>query len=298
MDIGRTRELALTLGVLLYCSSPALVVAAATDEPAPATAEADREGLRVEQVRPDISVISGAGGNVVVWSGSDGVVMIDSGLAAKSAELFDAAARIAPGPLRFVVNTHGHADHTGGNDAAIRKGAIVIGHESLPEHPVITTTNSLALNLNGERLDVFHVADAHTSTDLVARWTEADVVVLGGIFWNGQYPLIDRAAGGSLAGLVAAVEAILARSTARTVIVPGHGPVANRSDLAEYRDMLVSVGRQVRIGVEQGQQLDEILASHPTAEFDARFARAGASVTPEDFVRNVYADLASGRSNR
>jgi glyoxylase-like metal-dependent hydrolase (beta-lactamase superfamily II) len=163
---------------------------------------------------------------------------------------------------------------------------------------MITTTNSLALNLNGERLDVFHVADAHTAADLVVRWTEADVVVPGDVFWNGQYPFIDRESGGSLAGLVAAVEAILARSTARTVIVPGHGPVANRSDLVAYRDMLVSVGRQVRIGVEQGQQLEEILASHPTAEFDARYARPGATVTPGDFVRNVYADLTRGRSTR
>ena len=136
------------------------------------------------------------------------------------------------------------------------------------------------------------------SADLVARWAQADVVALGDLYWNGQYPFIDRDNGGSLAGLVAAVEAILARSTARTVMVPGHGPVSNRVELAAYRDMLVAVGRKVREAVEQGQQIDEILAARPTAEFDARFARPGAFVAPEDFVRNVYADLTRARSTR
>jgi glyoxylase-like metal-dependent hydrolase (beta-lactamase superfamily II) len=163
---------------------------------------------------------------------------------------------------------------------------------------VITTTDTLALHLNGDRLDVFHVADAHTSADLVVRWAQADVVALGDLYWNGQYPFIDRERGGSLAGLVAAVEAILARSTARTIIVPGHGPVSNRAELAAYRDMLVAVGRKVREAIEQGQLIDDILAAHPTAEFDARFAPPGAFVAPEDFVRNVYADLTRARSTR
>jgi glyoxylase-like metal-dependent hydrolase (beta-lactamase superfamily II) len=307
------------LGVLLCCGSAAGVHAATTaTEQAPRSAESERAGLRVQQVRPGLNVVAGAGGNVVVWSGDDGVTLVDSGLAAQSGDLFETVARIAPGSLRFVVNTHGHADHTGGNEAAARKGATVIGHESLREYagrdpavpagagegaalgalPVITTTGSLALNLNDDRLDVFHVADAHTSADMVARWARADVVALGDIYWNGQYPFIDREAGGSLAGLVAAVEAVLARSTSRTVIVPGHGPVSNRAELAAYRDMLVAVGRKVREAIEQGQLIDEILAARPTAEFDARFARPGAFVAPEDFVRNLYADLTRARSTR
>jgi glyoxylase-like metal-dependent hydrolase (beta-lactamase superfamily II) len=315
------RGWARALGVLLCCGPAAMVLAApATPAPASKAVEAERAGLRVHQVRAGISVVSGAGGNVVVWSGSDGVTLVDSGLAAQSSDLFETVARIAPGPLRFVVNTHGHADHTGGNEAAARKGATVIGHEALREfsgrdpavpagvgeggavapggRPVITTTDTLALNLNDDRLDVFHVADAHTSADVVVRWAEADVAALGDIYWNGQYPFIDREAGGSLAGLVAAVEAILARSTSRTVIVPGHGVVSNRAELAAYRDMLVAVGRKVREAIEQGQQIDEILAARPTAEFDARFARPGAFVAPEDFVRNVYADLTRARSAR
>jgi glyoxylase-like metal-dependent hydrolase (beta-lactamase superfamily II) len=145
---------------------------------------------------------------------------------------------------------------------------------------------------------VIHVADAHTAGDLVMRWNEADVIALGDIYWNGQYPFIDVDSGGSLAGMVAAVEAVLARANARTVIIPGHGPVSNRAELAGYRDMLVSVGRKVRQAVEQGMVIDDILATKPTAEFDARFGRPGAWVTPDEFVRSVYRDLAPKRPGR
>jgi glyoxylase-like metal-dependent hydrolase (beta-lactamase superfamily II) len=280
-------------------------------------AELARAELRTQSLRPGLSVVYGAGGNVVVWSGPDGVTLVDTGLAARSTELFETIARIAPGGLRFVINTHGHADHTGGNEFAARRGAVVIGHESLRERggrdvavpagvaetaampagarPTITTNSTLALHLNGDRLDALHVADAHTASDLVVRWMQADVLALGDIYWNGQYPYIDVAAGGSLAGMVAAVEAALARASPRTLIVPGHGPASTKAELAAYRDMLVAVGRQVRESVERGEGLEQVQAGHPTAEFDARFARPGAYVAPADFVRNVYADLTRNR---
>lgn len=276
--------------------------------------------LRSEVIRPGITVISGAGGNVVVWSGVDGVVLVDSGVAEATLMLAETVARIAPGRVRFVLNTNAHPDHTGGNEAFARGSATVIGHESLREpagrdpatavagaagtgavvasRPMLTMTDSLALHLNGDRLDAVHVADAHTGADLVARWTEADVVALGDIYWSGQYPYIDVESGGSLAGTVAAIEAALARSTARTVVVPGHGPVSNRAELAGYRDMLVTVGRRVREAVEQGTGIEVLLASQPTAEFDARFDRPDHSVARDEFVRSAYRDLATKRPGR
>lgn len=272
--------------------------------------------LRVQAVAPGLNVISGAGGNVVVWSGTDGVVLVDSGLAAASAALVDTVARTAPGQVRFLLNTNGHADHAGGNEAFARKGTVLIGHESLRDpavaatgngdssnvapgaRPVITLTESLALHLNGDRLDAVHVADSHTASDIVMRWNDAGVIALGDVYWSGQYPHIDVESGGSLAGMVAAVEGALARSNSRTVVVPGHGPVSNRAELAAYRDMLVAVGRKVREAIESGMGIDEILTAKPTAEFDARYGRPGALVAPEEFVHSVYRDLAPKRPGR
>jgi cyclase len=276
--------------------------------------------LQVQQVRDGFSVVSGAGGNVVVWAGTDGVVLIDSGLANRAPELLETVARIAPGALRFVINTHAHVDHMGGNDAAGTRGAVIVAHDRLLERtgldafdasagasqasdvvapaatlPVVTTADRVSLHVNGDRLDVVHVADAHTSADLVVRWTDANVVALGDVFWNGQYPYVDVAAGGSLVGLVAAVEGSLARVNAQTTIVPGHGAVSNREQLSAYRDMLVAVGRKVREAVERGEGLQQLQASHPTAEFDAQYFRSGASITPDDFVRNLYEDVARRR---
>ncbi len=304
----------LALSVLATLCAPVAAYAQAAasttvSSPGPVT------DLRVQAVRPGLHVIAGAGGNVVVWSGAEGLVLVDAGLATSSAALAAAITRISGSPVRFVIVTHGHADHAGGNEAFARKGAVVIGHESLREHggqdpavpvgsteatvitaaarPVLTTTDAFALHLNGDRLDAVHVADAHTASDLVVRWNEADVVALGDIYWSGQYPYIDVESGGSLAGMVAAIEGALARSNARTLVLPGHGAVSNRVELAAYRDMLVAVGRNVREAVESGMGIEEILAAKPTAEFDAKFGRPGALVAPEEFVRSVYRDLAS-----
>ena len=298
--------------IVAYAQTPA--PPSTVDPPEPVTE------LRVQDVRPGVHVIAGAGGNVVVWSGADGIVLVDTGLATSSAALVEAVARISAAPVKFVIVTHGHADHAGGNEVFARKGAVLIGHESLRERggqdpavpsgnaeasvvtlasrPVLTTMDALALHLNGDRLDAVHVADAHTASDIVVRWNDADVVALGDIYWSGQYPYIDVESGGSLAGMVAAVEGTLARSNARTVVVPGHGAVSNRAELAAYRDMLVAVGRKVREAVEKGMGLEEILASKPTAEFDAKFGRPGAIVAPEEFVRSVYRDLTSQRPGR
>jgi glyoxylase-like metal-dependent hydrolase (beta-lactamase superfamily II) len=312
---------AVGLAALLAAAAP--VVAQTPPTPpvsTPKAAEPAATELRVQPIRPGLSLVTGAGGNVVVWSGPDAVVLIDSGLAAAAPALMDVVSRTAPGPVRFVFNTHGHADHSGGNEAFARRGAVLVGHESLREHdgrdpavpasvregagmapaarPILTTTDALALHLNGDRLDAVHVDNAHTAADIVLRWNEADVVVLGDIYWSGQYPYIDVASGGSLAGMVAAVEASLARANARTIIVPGHGPVSNRAELAAYRDMLVAVGRKVREAVEKGAGLEQVIADRPTAEFDARYAPPGALVSADEFVRSVYQDLAPRRPGR
>ena len=271
--------------------------------------------LRIQQLRPGLHVVSGSGGNVAVWSGPDGVVLVDDGPASEAPQLLEAVARIAPGPLRFVVNTHWHPDHAGGNEQAARAGAVVIAHEATRESmsrpqvsdeytvrvpaspraalPVLTVAEDASLHFNGDRLRILHIAAAHTDGDLVVRWENANAVHLGDVYTNGSYPFVDLENGGSLVGMVAVIEGALSRADAETAFIPGHGAVSGRPELAAYRDMLVATGRRVRELVEQGRSLDEVIAARPTEAFDARYGQG--AVTAERFVRLLYADLTRRR---
>jgi cyclase len=153
----------------------------------------------------------------------------------------------------------------------------------------VTFDDSVSFHLNGDRLDVVHVSDAHTDGDAILRWQAANVVHTGDVYLTGTYPYVDLDSGGTLAGLVAALEAILARVDDATLIIPGHGPMSNRRELSDYRDMIVTVGRRIREGVESGRNLEEVLASRPTAEFDARYGQG--FMTPTRLVGILYRDL-------
>lgn len=257
-------------------------------------------------------MLIGAGSNVVVWSGPDGVVLVDGGTAATATRVLETVSGLAPGDrLRFVVNTHWHPDHTGANEALVHAGAVAIAQENTRarmrepqdpgEHepqvpaapptalPVVTFVDAMALHLNDGRLALLHVPEALSDGDAVAWWPEANVVHLGDLYYARGYPLVDTARGGSLAGLVAALETVLARADSSTVVVPGHGQPGTRADLAAYRDMLVDIGRRVRVLAEQGESLDAVIAARPTADWDDRFGAGG--VSPERFVRILYEDL-------
>jgi glyoxylase-like metal-dependent hydrolase (beta-lactamase superfamily II) len=282
--------------------------ASAAETTAPATIEA-------QALRGGLHVLKGAGANVVAWTGSDGLLVVDTGNVASAPQLFEALAKVSPGPVRLVVNTHWHPDHVGGNAALRRAGAEIIAHDDTRARmtsrqlmspyevevpaaprdalPIVTFDDTLALHLNGTRVLLVHVPAAHTDGDLVVWWESANVVHLGDAYYAGEYPAIDVANGGSLAGTVAAIETTLSRTDARTVIVPGHGPVSNRGELMAYRDMLVAVGKRVRELVEQGNSLDEVLAARPTEAFDERYGQAG--IGAERFVRLLYADLTARR---
>lgn len=271
--------------------------------------------LGSQLVAPGIHVVTGSGGNVAVWAGQDGIVLVDGGLESQAPQLLEAVTRIAPGAVRFLVNTHWHPDHTGANELASRAGAVIIAHEATREAmataqvseeysvrippspraalPVVTLPGDAALHLNGDLLRIAHVATAHTGGDLVLWWQKANVVHLGDVYYNGGYPFVDLAHGGSIAGVVATIEGVLSRADDGTIVIPGHGPIARRTDLAAYRDMLVASGRRVRELVEQGKSLDEVLAARPTAAHDDRYGNG--SVSAERFVRILYADLAARR---
>ena len=293
----------------LYALAPGAVHAQAPSQAADAKAP-----IKVQQVRPGLHVLSGQGGNVAAWTGPDGIVLVDDSVSQAAPQLVEAVEKIAPGSIRFVVITHWHPDHTGGNEAMGKAGAVLIAQDSARSRmseaqfveaydlkvppapkaalPIVTFADSLSLHLNGDDLEAIHVGNAHTDGDTIVWWDKANAVHLGDLFYAGGYPFIDLGSGGSLAGVVAAIEQVLARADAKTVVIPGHGPVSNRAELAAYRDMLVAVGRRVRQLVEDGTSEEQILASHPTAEFDERYGKG--AVDPDRFVRILYADF-SGR---
>ena len=308
VDEGENR-MSKRAAVTVSCLTLLLGAAAVALAQAPASAVIETQALR-----SGLHVLRGAGCNVVVWNGPDGVLVVDSGNAASAPQLLEAIGRVADGSVRFLVNTHWHPDHVGGNTALRRAGALAIAHQqtralmserqAVPAYdlevpaaprdalPSVTFDDTLTLHLNGDRLALLHVPGAHGDGDLIAWWETANVVHVGDAYYAGGYPFVDSANGGSLAGLVAALETVLSRADARTVIVPGHGPVSNRAELTAYRDMLVAVGRRVRELVEQGKNLDEVLEAQPTAEYDERYGPG--AVSAERFVRILYADL-SGR---
>lgn len=271
--------------------------------------------IETQALRGGLYVLKGAGANVVAWTGGDGLLVVDTGNAASAPQLLEALAKLSPDPVRLVVNTHWHPEHVGGNAALRRAGAEIIAHDdtrarmtsrqvmsaydvevpAAPREalPVVTFDDTLSVHLNGTRVLLAHVPGAHTDGDLIVWWESANVMHLGDAYYAGEYPALDVANGGSLAGTVAAIETTLSRTDARTVIVPGHGAVSNRAELIAYRDMLVAVGTRVRELVEQGNSLDEVLAARPTEAFDERYGQAG--IGAERFVRLLYADLTARR---
>jgi glyoxylase-like metal-dependent hydrolase (beta-lactamase superfamily II) len=307
---------------LLACAGALALQAGAEPQPAPLPVQATEVPpgevaspppvtLEVIELRGGFQVLRGGGGNAALWSGPDGVVLVDDKLDSVTPELLATVNRIAPGGIRFVINTHWHFDHTGANEPIGRAGGVIIAHENVRSRmsagqfieavqrtvpaadpaalPVVTFADAVSMHLNGDRLDVVHLAEAHTDGDAVLWWRNANIVHVGDIFFNGSYPFIDTSSGGSLAGLVAAVEIVLARVDEETIVIPGHGPIANRADLEAYRDMVVEIGRRVREMIEQGHTLDEVLAAKPTAAYDER--NSSSFMPPEKFIGILYGDL-------
>lgn len=301
----------LMLAAALLLQSGSAGTARAAEEPA---ADPPAVEFRAQPVRPGLSVLLGGGGNVAVWTGEDGTVLVDDSLDRFAASLLEAVAGISPAPVRFVINTHWHPDHTGANESVARSGGVILAHDNVRTRmsatqfiealqsesaaapaaalPVVTFADAVSLHLNGDRLDAVHVLDAHTDGDVILWWRNANVVHMGDVWSNGRFPFIDLSSGGSLAGLVAAVELVLDRADGQTVIIPGHGPVGTHAELAAWRDMLVTVGREVRELVEQGKTEDEVLAARVTAPYDSIYGQSE-FMPPEKFVRILFQDLAA-----
>jgi glyoxylase-like metal-dependent hydrolase (beta-lactamase superfamily II) len=269
--------------------------------------------IGTEPVAEGLYMLTGFGGNIGVSAGPDGVILIDDQFADLVDKIRGAVAEISPQEIRLVLNTHWHFDHTGGNELLGRGGALIIAHENVRKRmsseqfteffqqttpaspsialPVVTFTRDVTLHLNGQTIEVQYVPPAHTDGDAIVWFKELNAVHLGDTYFNGFYPFIDFSTGGSIRGMIGAANMALARIDDDTKVIPGHGPLSNRSELRDFRDMLRTVSDRIEADIRAGKSLEEVVAGKPTAKFDAEWGDG--FIQPDDWVRLLYKGMSA-----
>ncbi|MFT5180518.1 MAG: cyclase [Alphaproteobacteria bacterium] len=283
----------------MVCAIAALALAAVS-YPFTGPAQARAAAPQISKVADGIHVIRGRGGNIGVSVGDDGVFMIDDQFAPVTDALRALIAGVSDKPIRFLLNTHFHGDHTGGNENLGSAGVTIFAHDNVRSRllgsgapavalPVVTFNDTTTFHMNGQTIHVFHSASAHTDGDTLIHFREADVIHMGDTYFNGFYPFIDVGAGGSLAGTLAAVDTALALASETTRIIPGHGPMSNRAELVAYRDMLIAERDGIKPLIADGKTVEQVIAAKPTAALDGEWGDG--FLDPERFVRIVYSSL-------
>lgn len=267
--------------------------------------------ITVEKVADGIHMLTGAGGNIGVVSGEDGVFVIDDQFAPLTDRIVAAIRTISDGPIRYVFNTHWHGDHTGGNENMGKAGAVIVAHDNVRARmsadsfseffnretkaapaialPVVTFNDTITFHINGHDVYAFHVENAHTDGDTIIHFRDADVLHMGDTFFSGRYPFIDVESGGNIKGMIAAVNTVLDLIGDDTKIIPGHGPLSDKAGLTDYRDMLVSVRDAVASHVAAGKTMDETVAAKPTAALDEKYG--GGFINGDAITKFTYMSL-------
>ena len=291
--------------ILAACAAALFTAAAFAQE------DFSKVEIRTEKLSDNVYMMTGSGGNLGVSVGDDGVFLIDSQFAPLTPKIQAAIAKLSARPVRFLLNTHWHFDHTGGNENLGKAGAVIVAQDNVKKRlstegfiaffnmktkpeprialPVVTFTRDLNLYLNGDDIRAFHAPNAHTDGDTVVQFAKSDVIHMGDTFFNKMYPFIDTSSGGSVAGVLAAADRALKLAGDKTKIIPGHGPLGTKADLKAYRDMLAAVSGQVAAQIKQGKKLEEVVASKPTAKLDAAWGKG--FLTPDKFVEMLYGNL-------
>jgi glyoxylase-like metal-dependent hydrolase (beta-lactamase superfamily II) len=272
---------------------------------------AETATITVQALRGNVSALIGSGGNIAVLSGPDGKFIVDSGYATSRAKITEALAGISPAPIKHLVNTHWHFDHTDGNEWMHSDGADILAHENTRQHlskttrveawnytfppspagaiPAETFDQDKTLHLNSTNIALAYYGPSHTDGDISAYFVEHDVLHCGDTWWNGHYPFIDYSTGGHINGMIKAAEWNLATAGEKTIVIPGHGKIGAKSELTEYRDVLVTIRDRVAALKKEGKSLDEIVAAKPTAAYDAKWATA--FITGDVFTKLVHTGI-------
>ena len=270
--------------------------------------EAKTAPVKLHAIKPGFSVLENTGGNITVFRAEAGTLLVDSGIAEQNPQILRALEGAQQTPIREVINTHWHFDHTSGNPWFGEAGARITAHQNTLNHllvrsavtpwrytfepipasgrPTNLLTGNSSIEFGEDRASIHFVENAHTDGDLLVRFDLADIVSTGDIFWNGHYPFIDYEAGGSIDGLINAAALAVSLSTPETVIVPGHGPTTQRADLQEYLAMLRSVRSAVASLKSKRYTEAAAIAAKPTAQFDKKYGDY--AVGPDDFVSLVF----------
>jgi glyoxylase-like metal-dependent hydrolase (beta-lactamase superfamily II) len=277
---------------------------------APAAAQNfDSVQIRTIPLTGGLAMMVGAGGNLAVSWGDDGTFLVDDQFAPLTPKIVAAIAKLTRNPTKWVLNTHYHGDHSGGNENFGKAGSVIVAHENVRKRmsteqfskvfnrstppspkvalPVVTFNDRATFHQNGEEIAVFHVNAAHTDGDAIIWFKTANVIHMGDTYFKERYPFIDVDGGGSIDGLVAGIDRVLGVIDGNTRVIPGHGELSNKAEMMEYRTVIAAARDRVKKLIAEGKTLEQAVAAKPLAEYDAKWGTG--FIKPDVFLRLIYA---------
>ncbi len=269
-------------------------------DPLFAVHDCDFGAVRAEHVKGHFHVIYGGGGNIGVLAGEDGVFLVDAQVAELTPEILASVRKINDGPIRFLVNTHVHGDHVGGNENMANEGAVILAHDNVRSRlvetdkskgtlPLITFNDKASVFLNDEEMRAMHVKNAHTDGDSVIFFKDSNIVHMGDVLFTNCYPFIDTGRGGSAAGIIKAVEQVLSKIDDDTIVIAGHGANTDKAGLVRYHQALTDIVDSITSLKAQGKSLEETVAANPTASYDDTWTWG--FIKGEAFTKTIYNSL-------